>query len=117
VGRLPAAQVGDCVVQHVEAAAAGRGFGPAGHNLVVEPGHGDDGNADLAGSGDEGSVHLPGQGTPRRCCSLPRAGYTSATIAATRRRQGRLLDFLVAAGEAALRRSSPPSLLPAGQGG
>jgi transposase len=36
------------------------------------------------------------------------------TVAATCRQQGRgLLDFLVAAGEAALRGSSPPSLLPA----
>jgi transposase len=36
------------------------------------------------------------------------------TVAATCRQQRRgLLDFLVAAGEAALRGSSPPSLLPA----
>lgn len=36
------------------------------------------------------------------------------TVVATCRQQGRhLLDFLAAAGEAALRRSLPPSLLPA----
>ena len=40
------------------------------------------------------------------------------TVVATCRQQGRsLLAFLVAAVEAALRGSSPPSLLPAGQGG
>src|SRR5438477_3705811 len=40
------------------------------------------------------------------------------TVAATCRQQGRpLLDFLVAAGEAALRGILPPSLLPAPQGG
>ena len=40
------------------------------------------------------------------------------TVAATCRQQGRgLLDFLVAAGEAALWGTAPPSLLPAGQGG
>jgi transposase len=40
------------------------------------------------------------------------------TVVASCRLQGRpLLAFLVAAGEAALRGSSPPSLLPAGQGG
>src|SRR5262245_1365793 len=40
------------------------------------------------------------------------------TVAATYRQQGRpLLGFLVAAVEAALRGSSPPSLLPVGQGG
>ena len=40
------------------------------------------------------------------------------TIVASCRQQGRrLLDFLVAAAEAALRGSSPPSLLRAGQGG
>jgi transposase len=40
------------------------------------------------------------------------------TVVATCRQQGRpLLAFLVAAVEAALRSSSPPSLLPAGQGG
>ena len=39
------------------------------------------------------------------------------TVVATCRQQGRrLLDFLVAAVDAALRRSSPPSLLPAGGG-
>ena len=39
------------------------------------------------------------------------------TVVATCRQQGRpLLDFLVAAGEAALRSSAPPSLLPAPQG-
>ncbi len=39
------------------------------------------------------------------------------TVVATCRQQGRpLLDFLVTAGEAALRSSSPPSLLSAGQG-
>jgi len=40
------------------------------------------------------------------------------TMVASCRQQGRLpLAFLVAAGEAALRGSSPPSLLPAPQGG
>jgi transposase len=40
------------------------------------------------------------------------------TVAATGRQQGReLLDFLVAAGEAALWGTAPPSLLPTGQGG
>jgi transposase len=40
------------------------------------------------------------------------------TVGATCRQQGRsLLDFLVAAGEAAVRGSPPPSLLPAPQGG
>lgn len=40
------------------------------------------------------------------------------TVVASCRQQGRrLLDFLVAAGEAALRGSPPPSLLPAPQGG
>jgi transposase len=40
------------------------------------------------------------------------------TVAATCRQQGRsLLDFLVAAGEASLRGTVAPSLLPAGQGG
>ena len=40
------------------------------------------------------------------------------TVAATGRQQGRgLLDFLVAAGEAALLGTAPPSLLPTGQGG
>ena len=40
------------------------------------------------------------------------------TVVASCRQQGRpLLDFLVAAGEAAVRRVSPPSLLPALQGG
>jgi transposase len=40
------------------------------------------------------------------------------TVVASCRQQGRpLLTFLVAAVEAALRRSSPPSLLPTGQGG
>jgi transposase len=40
------------------------------------------------------------------------------TVVASCRQQGRpLVDFLVAAVEAALRGSSPPSLLPAGQGG
>ncbi len=40
------------------------------------------------------------------------------TVVASCRQQGRpLRAFLVAAVEAALRRSSPPSLLPAGQGG
>src|SRR5438445_2705932 len=40
------------------------------------------------------------------------------TVAASCRQQGRfLLDFLVAAGAAALRGSSPPSLLPAPAGG
>ena len=40
------------------------------------------------------------------------------TVAATCRQQGRpLLDFLVAAGEAALQGTAAPSLLPAGQGG
>jgi transposase len=39
------------------------------------------------------------------------------TVVATCRQQGRpLLDFLVAAGEAALRGSAPPSLLPARAG-
>jgi len=39
------------------------------------------------------------------------------TVAATCRQQGRgLLDFLVAAGEAALHGTAAPSLLPAGQG-
>jgi transposase len=39
------------------------------------------------------------------------------TVAATCRQQGRsLLAFLVAAGEATLRGSSPPSLIPASQG-
>jgi transposase len=39
------------------------------------------------------------------------------TVAAARRQQGRrLLDFLVAAGEAALRGCPPPSLLPAPEG-
>ncbi len=39
-------------------------------------------------------------------------------VVATCRQQGRgLLDFLVAAGEAALSRTSPPSLIPAGQRG
>ena len=40
------------------------------------------------------------------------------TVAATCRQQGRsLLDFLVAAGEAALQGTAAPSLLPARQGG
>ena len=40
------------------------------------------------------------------------------TVVASCRQQGRLLlDFLVAAGEAALRGSPPPSLLPAASGG
>ena len=40
------------------------------------------------------------------------------TVAATCRQQGRtLLEFLVAAGEAALRGTAAPSLLPAGQEG
>ncbi len=40
------------------------------------------------------------------------------TVAATSRQQGRpLLDFLIAAGEAALHGTAPPSLRPAGQGG
>jgi transposase len=40
------------------------------------------------------------------------------TVAATCRQQGRrLLDFLGAAGEAALQGTAPPSLLPAGQAG
>jgi transposase len=40
------------------------------------------------------------------------------TVVATCRQQGRgLLDFLVAAGEAALLGTAPPSLLPTGQGG
>lgn len=40
------------------------------------------------------------------------------TAAATCRQQGRgLLDFLVAAGEAALQGTAAPSLLPAGQAG
>jgi transposase len=40
------------------------------------------------------------------------------TVVATCRQQGRsLLDFLIGAGEAALRGSSPPSLLPAPRGG
>jgi transposase len=40
------------------------------------------------------------------------------TVAATCRQQGRsLLDFLVAAGEAALQGTAAPSLLPAGRGG
>ena len=40
------------------------------------------------------------------------------TVAGTGRQQGRgLLDFLVAAGEAALYGTTAPSLLPAGQGG
>ena len=40
------------------------------------------------------------------------------TVVASCRQQGRpLLAFLVAAVEAALRGSSPPSLLPVGQGG
>ena len=40
------------------------------------------------------------------------------TVVASCRQQGRpVLDFLVATVEAALRGSSPPSLLPAGQGG
>jgi transposase len=40
------------------------------------------------------------------------------TVVASCRQQGRpLLTFLVAAVEAALRSSSPPSLLPAGQRG
>jgi transposase len=40
------------------------------------------------------------------------------TVDATCRQQGQpLLAFLVAAGEAALRGTAPPSLLPAGQGG
>ena len=39
------------------------------------------------------------------------------TVAATCRQQGRgLLDFLVAAGEAALQGTAAPSLLPVGQG-
>ena len=39
------------------------------------------------------------------------------TVAACRRQQGRrLLEFLVAAGEAALQRTAAPSLHPAGQG-
>jgi len=39
------------------------------------------------------------------------------TVAATCRQQGRgLLDFLVAAGEAALRSNAPPSLHPVGLG-
>lgn len=39
------------------------------------------------------------------------------TVVATCRQQGRpLLDFLVMAGDAALRGSPPPSLLPAPQG-
>ncbi len=40
------------------------------------------------------------------------------TVVATCRQQGRrLLDFLVAAGEAAVQGTAAPSLLPAGQGG
>jgi len=40
------------------------------------------------------------------------------TVVASCRQQGRpLLDFLVAAGEAALHGTAAPSLLPAGQGG
>jgi transposase len=40
------------------------------------------------------------------------------TVGASCRQQGQsLMDFLVAAGEAALRGSPPPSLLPAPQGG
>jgi transposase len=36
-------------------------------------------------------------------------------VASCRQQRRRLLEFLVAAGDAALQRSSPPSLLPAGQ--
>ena len=54
---------------------------------------------------------------PQVGCGRLRFAERLLTVVATCRQQGRhLLDFVVAAGEAALRSSQPPSLLPAAGG-